>query len=239
MRYAKSWQVIAMTIIWAVALIAFKRVTDQPTEQPRMVFEKPQIRMYVQHVGCEPQRQAALEQALKSLPWLGEINIKPRVQLETESGTIQQMESRDACTLRVQGMVANIAQVDFVQLVQALEKENINPAAIEFGGLPRYALQVEVFDLACKSCLSAAQDALTPLAVSASYYFTTATPAMDMHTAKLSTFHWLEKKDISVEKKTLTAYVKANDIARVDELIRAMNRSGLVMLALRVTQGQA
>lgn len=246
MRYSNAWQIIAMTVIWAVALIVFKKVTDRPEEMMARTFEKPEIRLFVQHVGCEQTRQNELTQALQSLPWLGTAVVQKRTDIEKPEKPSPEIgrpvEMPDACTVRVDAPVTQVDQVDVMQVLKHLSAININPIAIEFGGIPKYALQVQVSDLGCQSCSSAALDALTPLAVSASYYFTTAKSG-DIQTAKLTTFNWIDKRitkaDLDTAKNTIKVSVKQHAVARLDEMIRALSRAGLVPLSVRIEAGQA
>lgn len=241
MHYAKTWQIVAMTIIWAVILITFKNVTTQPEEQAGKKFEKPQIHMFIQHVGCSESRKNEVQRSLQDIAWLDKVEVKRRIDVEEEVETMEEeherVEKQDLCTARVVADVVALEQVDFMQLMEAVSSLNLVPAAIEFGGLPRFGLQVQVYDLGCESCESAALDALLPLSVSPSYYLTTA-KAADVEKTKLMTFRWLDKKEVNVKANSVTAFVRDHHIARVDEVIRALTRVGLVPLSIRVVTGQ-
>ena len=238
MRYSNAWQIIAMTVVWGLILLGVREVLNKPVEQIQVGFKTPQVSLFIQHVGCNEQYTEVV-QALKKLPWLGEPLVRRGQELAQTPGAprepVRPAQPEELCAARVQAEVVNVGQADLVELVDTLRDIGIVPALFEFGGLPRFALQAKVPDLSCQSCARAAMDALTPLPVSASYYISTSVEkGADISAAKLTTFRWLEAKNVDIPQHTITASVKQNEVARVGAMLRALEGAGLLPLSLRI-----
>jgi len=115
MKYSNAGQIIAMTIIWAVALVVYDRVFSKhlfmPTAEVVAKFTEPQIRIWVNHVACNG-RSDELLQALKTLPWLSDFQVM--AESSAPSGL--------ACGKGVTMNVRDVAKVDFVELSNTLRK---------------------------------------------------------------------------------------------------------------------
>jgi len=254
MRYSNPLEIVAITVVWAVVLIVVKNaLTPTPTEQAQASFQKPQVAMYIRHVGCNEQYKE-VERALNTLPWLGELRVErgqpPEPKEDTghvaqplphTTATVRPEQPEELCAVRIFAEVQDVPQADFMELSRVLRDIGIVPATMEFGGLPRFALQTQVTDLSCASCEKAAIDALTPLPVSASYYFST-TKHKDVEAGaafKFTTFEWLDQKRLNQAEKTITTSVHPHGTARVQELIRALERGGFLPTSVRIVVDKA
>jgi hypothetical protein len=262
MRYSNAGEIIVMTIAWALILLGIDKALNRPAEeaqsaqpQVQMEFSQPQVVMLIRHVGCGEQYKE-VEQALQTLPWLGEIRVQRSASAVSAAGTapeaqplphstapMQTEQPQEPCAVRVLAAVQSIEQVDFMEITRTLRELGIVPTALAFGGIPRFALRAEVSDLSCDTCVQAAKDALMPLPVSASYYFSASTRQPSetdvLRVSKLTTFEWLDDRRVNLEENTITAHVLQNHTARVGEMIRALEGAGLLPLSLRIVVDKA
>src|SRR5215813_1160383 len=75
MRYSNKLEVIAMMLLWTMALIWYDLSFNQHLFNPQFFeqaqkFPTPQVSMWIQHVGCSGKTEPVV-QALTTLPWLG------------------------------------------------------------------------------------------------------------------------------------------------------------------------
>jgi hypothetical protein len=262
MRYSNAGEIIIMTIAWAVVLLVIDNALNQPAEQAQsaqpqaqMEFPQPQVAMVIRHVGCSDQYKE-VERVLQTLPWLGEIQVKRSESLVQAAGTpqaaqplphttatmkLEQLE--EPCAVRVLAAVQSVEQADFMEIPRTLRDIGVVPTTLAFGGIPRFALQAKVSDLSCDTCVQAAKDALTPLPVSASYYFSASTKQPSetdvLRASKLTTFKWLNNKSVNPQDNTITAHVLQNHTARVGEMIRALEGAGLLPMSIRIVVEKA
>jgi copper chaperone CopZ len=262
MRYSNAGEIIVMTIVWAVVLLVIDNTFNRPAEQAQpaqpqaqMEFPQPQVAMVVRHVGCSDQYKE-VERALQTLPWLRDVQVKRGESLAQAEGVPQKVvpmpegveavrpeQPEELCTVRVLAVVQSIEQVDFMEIPRTLRDIGIVPTTLVFGGIPHFALQAKVSDLSCDTCVQAAKDALTPLPVSASYYFSASNRQPSetdvLRASKLTTFTWLGDKLVNSQDNTITAHVLQNHTARVGEMIRALEGAGLLPLSIRIVVEKA
>lgn len=232
MRYSNFWQIIAMTIVWAVVLMAIDKAAHRPTDHmmPK-TLSTPQVNLFVQHVGCNG-RDKDIVQVFTSMPWLAPAQVLIGEQMAETHKPHEELRPEEKCAALIRANVTNLEQVDFVALLQALRDIHIIPGALEFGGVKDFDLVVQLGDLSCLSCVRGAEEALTPLKVSAAYYFSTS--GTEVNPNKVTTFTWMKSRSVDKQKNTATATVRTNHIARVWEMIRALENAGLPPLAVRV-----
>lgn len=262
MRYSNAGEIIIMTIAWAVVLLVIDKAFNRPAEQAQsaqpqvqMEFPHPQVVMVIRHVGCSDQYKE-VERALQTLPWLGEIQVKRGESLAQAEGTpdtaqplphttvtVRPEQPEELCSVRVLAAVQSVEQADFMEITRTLRDIGIVPTTLAFGGIPRFALQTKVSDLSCDTCVQAAKDALTPLPVSAAYYFSASNKQPSetdvLRASKLTTFEWLGDKSVNPEDNTITAHILQNHTARVGEMIRALEGAGLLPLSIRIVVEKA
>lgn len=217
MRFSKPKQIVAMTLVWASALIAYDQLFSKhlfaPTPEVIAKFTKPQMSMWVDHVGCSGGFEHVLR-AVETLPWLGQIEVV---------GEADRTQAPESCGIGVIVDVRDVATADFMGLVSALRKFGIAPAAIQFGGIPHFALEAEVSDLIrCPDCVQAARLAMTP--------------KKDLKVG--GTFRWLDSARVSAEERTVTAYARFGYVADVGEMMRALEQAGFPPVAIRIEVGE-
>jgi hypothetical protein len=251
MRYSNAGEIVVLTVVWAVVLLVLTNVLTAPpgTEEAEVAFSKPQIVMTLRFIGCTNQDSTVIR-TLGTLPWLEPARIErdvlpthsqreatpPGITPAPHSAAAGKPEERTAaaCTIRVVAGVKDVAQVEFMQVIGALRSIGIAPAVMMFGGVPSFALQVQMTSnsMGCKPCSQTAIEALEPLPVSAAFYYSTTTNPIEI--SKHSTFEWVDAKLIDEHKNTLVISVRQNRTARVAQLIRALERTGLIPTSIRV-----
>jgi len=216
MKYSNAGQIIAMTIIWAVALVVYDRVFSKhlfmPTAEVVAKFTEPQIRIWVNHVACNG-RSDELLQALKTLPWLSDFQVM--AESSAPSGL--------ACGKGVTMNVRDVAKVDFVELSNTLRKVGMIAAELEFGGIPHFGLRAEVSpQIRCEPCMQVARNAVSP----------TLDPKVG------TTFKWLDSAQVNEKEQTVTAYARFGASAHAEELMRALEGAGFPLLSVRIAVGE-
>ncbi|MGE3538020.1 MAG: hypothetical protein AB7N91_11385 [Candidatus Tectimicrobiota bacterium] len=220
MRYSNSLEIIAMTLLWGAVLIwydiAFNQHFFQMDATRMRAMASPQVSLWLKHIGCS-NRPAELQQVLGSIPWLGKVTLRQASSMASEAAGHAPKPPETQCDLGLLAEVRDVQQADFVELEQALAQRQIVPSTFEFGGLAHFAVRAQVANL-CSECVQAANEALIP-----------------RKDAKLgSTFKWLDSKRVNLKEQTITAFVRFNHEAHLDEISRALEQAGFPLLSLRV-----
>jgi hypothetical protein len=250
MRYSNAGEIVVIAVVWVVILLVVKNAFDTPaaSETVHPTFTTPQIETIIRHIGCSEQYKEVVR-VLKTLPWLEEPQIMrgdqvakeigevPAVPAPHTLGTVRPEQPLELCAVRIAARVKSVEQADFVQLTEALRDIGIVPVTLEFGGLQHFALQAQMADLSCQPCVQTAMDALSMFPVSATYYYSTTKNPIEV--SKQTSFQWLESKGVDTSRHTITVSVRPQHTARVVEMMRAFERSGLLPLAIRVVDVKA
>lgn len=250
MRYSKPAEIVAITVAWAAVLLLVQYVLGKPAVQQevRPAFTTPRIGMFVKHVGCTEQYKEVVR-TLGALPWAGQTRVErsadgtPMGTTSPEAtpaphtmATVPSEQRVELCGVRVLTEVKSVEQADLMQVHEALRAIGVVPLDLEFGGLPRFALQARMADLSCAPCVQAVLEALKPFPVSATYYYSTTRNPEEV--SKQLTFQWLESRSVDTAQNTITVAVLPQHTARVSDLIRSMERAGLLPVSLRIVAGQ-
>ncbi|MEE8292180.1 MAG: hypothetical protein V3R80_11915 [Candidatus Tectomicrobia bacterium] len=231
-RYSNFGEIFIMMIGWAVVLAVLTK-SFTPAEEPGTSGKPsttPQVRMMLRHVGCNEQLKTTVLQALTSLQWLSTVEFKSMPQKPTAHA--EEAKTEEPCTTHLTALVQVVEEADFIQLIETLHTIGIAPKNLTLAGLPRFALVARVADMSCESCTRAAFEALTPLGVSVTYYATTNQGKIDP--SRITSLGWIGSKSLDREKHTITATVRSNRAARIDEMIRALEGAGLFPLSVRI-----
>lgn len=218
MRFSNARQIIAMTVAWALVLILtdlfFSKQLFAPSPEALAKFTRPEVRVWIDHVGC----RGALEdvrRAMEGLGWAGKVEVVG----EGEAGS---PPSRSSCGRGFVLNAADVQQADFIGLTSALRKAGAVPGAIEFGGVPHFALRAEVAELVgCPECTFAARQAMTP----------------ERDPRLGGTLQWLDSARVSAEEGTITAYVRFGYVADVREMLQKLEQAGFAPRSLRIEIG--
>ena len=231
-RHSNPGEIILLTLTWMTLLIVLDTSLRSLQTQKLSVWTTPRISLSLPHLGCNPERQREVVQILSSLPGLEHVTVRAEESLETSHQTVSHTQSKIPCMAHLTAAVQTEPTVDLMQLTRALRALGMPLGKLEFGGLPEFALVINVPDLACQSCQRAAVEALTPLEVSMTYYATTHQGMVNP--AKITSFEWLDSTHIDPVNHTITVKVLRHRVARVDELIRAFDGFGLLPLSITV-----
>ena len=220
MRYSNAKEIVAMTLVWALALIVYDKTFSKqlykPTPERVAQFTTPEVGMLINHVACSGSTEE-VARILKMLPWLGEPKFTEQKKPQHTAFT------GGMCALRILVGVRDIGQADFVVLADTLRKISISPAELEFGGIPHFALKAEVPRfIDCPSCVEAAQAAVSP--------------KKDLKVQ--STFKWLDSARVDPAEQTITAYARFGYEAHVEELMQALDQAGFPPTSIRIVVGQ-
>ena len=212
MRFSNAKEIVAMALVWALALIGYDQLFSKhlfaPAPAALAKFTQPQVRIWMSHVGCSGGLEAVL-QAVKTLPWLGEPEVMEDASKPCGRGLIV--------------TVRDVEKADFMELHNTLHNVGVVPAEIEFGGIPHFALIAKVSQLVgCLPCVQAAQEAISPKK----------DPKMG------STFKWLDSAKVGEEEQTITAYVRYGYGADVGELRRTLDQAGFPPSSIRIMVGE-
>lgn len=218
MRYSSPLEILSMTLLWAAVLMIYDLTFNKHVFQPKpaeiATLSAPQLSMWLPHIGCTGKTDDML-QVLQSLPWLSKPTLK-QLHDNPSSGAVLRPEERQ-CDVGVLASIRSIEQADFVELYRGLQDRHIIPTTIEFGGIPHFALRATLANL-CDVCTRAAMQAVSP--------------RKDQKGGV--TFKWLDSKRVNHKDQSLTAFVRFNNEAHVDEMLRALELAGFPPLALRI-----
>lgn len=225
MKFSNAKQIVAMMLVWGLTLSVYDRLFNKHLFAPKAdaitTFTKPQVRMWVNHLCCSG-CFANVNEAIKTLPWLG----RPSVVKEEKLLSKKEANSTEPRSSYGGGVIVDLQDVskaDFVAMNDALRKQGMGPGEIEFGGIPHFALKIEVSrHLCCHSCVQAVQEAMTP----------------KQDPKFISTLQWLDSARVDQVAKTITAYVKVGYAADVGELMRALDQAGFPPSSIRIAVGE-
>lgn len=229
MRYSNALEIIAMTLMWGAALIwydiAFNQRFFSQTFAEIQTRSTPQVTLWIQHVGCNGKVEAVM-QALRTMPWLDKPELKgTQEKTGTEAkGHAQRPEAR--CDIGVLANVRHVEQADFMAIYNALRPLDVVPTTVEFGGIPHFALQAKVPNLSCDGCDQATVEALKRSAANA------LAPHKDPKLGE--TFKWLDSKRAEPKDQTITAFVRFNNGAHINEMVWALTQAGLPPSSIRI-----
>ena len=235
MRYSNALEIIIMTLLWAAVLIGYDRSFNQHFFQPNMAqveaLPTPQVDLWIPNVKCSGKVEGTL-QALRTLSWLDNPDLK---HVPGTSGTItaaheQYLEAK-SCDVGVLANVRNVEQADFMAIYDVLRPLEVVPTTVEFGGIPHFALQAKVPNLRCDACDQATMDALRRSAVLA------LSPRKDPKLGE--TLKWLDSKQVDLNAQTITAFVRFNNGAHVNEMVWALTQAGFPPSSIQVTIEEA
>jgi hypothetical protein len=210
-RFATATQVLAMSIAWLAVCLTID-YTFNPQLWARTVDAPPrstQLSLHLHHLRCKGCSDE-IENALRVLPWLDGAPMTVRA---TSPGTAV---GDYAGWLDIS--VADVSQIDFVALDQALRNQGFVASQFEFGGLRHFRLVGQARHLCCPTC----QDDCEPL------------PDLGK-THRSDRLRWLDS--MTTDGSTIVFHVRyqqPNDRIDVKELFAAMDDFGLLPSSLRV-----
>ena len=234
MRYSNALEIIAMTLLWAAVLIGYDNAFNQHFFQPNVAhvqaISTPQVNLWIQNVGCSGKVEKTM-QALSALSWLDKPKLK-RAPETTRAGTEVHAKGPAAmsCDVGVLANVRDVEQADFMAIYDVLRPLDVVPTTVEFGGIPHFALQAKVANLRCDACDQATMQALRRSAVRA------LSPRKD---PMGETFKWLDSKQVDLKAQRITAFVRFNNGAHVNEMVWALTQAGLPPLSIYVVLEEA
>jgi hypothetical protein len=222
MRYSNAFEITAMTLLWAAALIWYDIAFNQHLFRPPMAdithFSSPQVNLWIQHVGCTGKADDTM-QALRALSWLDQVELTGRT--GTPGAGTEAHTNRPAavqCDIGVLAHVRQVEQADFMEIYNALRPLDVVPTTVEFGGIPHFALQAKVANLSCEACDEAATEVLKRAAANAM------APRKDPKFGE--TFKWRDSEQVDLKDQTVTAFVRFNNPAHINEMVWALTQAG-------------
>jgi hypothetical protein len=212
-RLATTVQIVVMSIAWLAVCLAIDFTFNRhlwARAAPAAPSSVP-LSLHLHRLRCNGCPEE-IRQALGTLPWLRSAPMTVRA-AGAEIATGDYAGWLDIA-------VAEISQIDFVALDQALRKEGFVASQIEFGGLRHFRLEGHARHLCCPTC----QDACEPLP--------------DLGKSRRSErLKWLDSLSTDSAGSTIVFHVRyqgPNDRIDVKELFTAMDEFGLPPSSLRV-----
>lgn len=227
MRYSNKVEVIAMILLWAAVLIwydiAFNKHFFAPTTERVHQLSSPQVLMWIPHIGCAQGKADELQRTLQSLPWLKVPTIKQPSEMAAMDPAMamkpgSELATEAKCGLGVLAEVQDVAKADFIALRSVMARIGVVPTMLEFGGIPHFALKAKVANLACDSCMEAAMGA----------FIAQKDPRFG------TTFKWLDSRRVNAKEHTITAFVRYNSVAHIEEMLRALEHAGFAPESLQI-----
>lgn len=223
-RFASSAQILGLAIVWLGACMGidftFNRhlwagtVEAPPASVP--------LSLRINHLCCTGCLDD-VRKALETLPWLKDAPMKVR------EGNLRTQEQADVAGpagdyggwLDIQ--VAELGQIDFVAIEEALRSEGLIASQMQFGGVRHFRLEGHVRHMCCGMCKDAAQRM----------------PELGK-TRAAGRLRWLDSvtAERSGGKVAFHArYLEPGDRIDVTELLAAMDEIGLPPFSLKVVVG--
>jgi hypothetical protein len=228
MHFATTRQLIAITLVWALLLVAYdQHQNPRPfstywsefrgsSTRPTVVSEgdTPRLRIAMPHLcctGCLNDVRAAL----KPLTWLG----PARVSAEPPPSDSVASAQADSTANQLDIDILDVTRADLVTLIRALEDTGLAPEKVEISGLGHFRLDVELPHLCCKVCSRAADEQLARVL------------------RKETQGRWLDSMTMNHVKKTVTIYPRLNAVVDVVELRTALAHVGFAAHSIRILTG--
>jgi hypothetical protein len=212
-KFATTTQIIAMSIAWALVCLAIDykfnpQLWARKAEPPPATVP---LSLHLHHLRCKGCLDD-IKKALDTLPWLQNAPMEVRTTgADTAVGDF-------AGWLDIS--VADVSQIDFVALEQALRKEGFVASQVEFGGLRHYRLEGEARHLCCPTCQNDCE------------------PLPDLGKVRRGDqLKWLDSLTMDSTGKIIVFHVRyqqPTDRIDVKELFAAMDDFGLWPSSLRV-----
>jgi hypothetical protein len=228
-------QIVIITIIWALALIAVHVFGDKPTAPVALSTgdNGPRIVMHFKHLCCTGCGDSAF-QAVKRFTWLGQPKIMAQGAAQPLNQGLMDQQKRDNQTRTMaqpagtdygRDIVAdmNTAEVskdnfDFVQLSQAVRDTGLVASNMEITGIPHFQLVAYLPHMCCSACQTAVEEAL-PADNSAS-----AASAQPMPGHAMAGKTGAIKVDVDMVKQFVTAEFR--DHGDVGVMMQALEQAG-------------
>lgn len=212
-RLATTTQILAMSVAWLAVCFAIDyrfnpHLWAHDVEAPPGAVP---LSLHFHHLRCKGCTDQ-ITKALKTLPWL---EAAPMAVRATGADTLA---GNFAGWLDIS--VADISQIDFIALDQALRREGFVASQIQFGGLRHFRLEGKAHHLCCPTC----QDDCEPLPDAASV-------------RRPDRLRWLDSVTTDSTASTVVFYVRyqqPNERIDLKELFTAMDEYGMLPYTLRV-----
>ena len=224
MHFAKPRTLVALALAWAVFLLGYdQHASPRPlatywgdftggSTRPTVVSagDTPRLRLSLPHfcVACAAEIQARLQ----PLTWLG----PARFDVERPENAERTGDPTDARALDLE--ILDLAQADFVALIEALRDAGSVPDRVEVSGIGHFRLQVEL-PRCYTECARPDDDQL------------------DRLLRKETQGRWLDSVSTNPVERTVLVYARLNAVVDVVELTRALERAGIAASAIRILTG--
>jgi hypothetical protein len=231
MRYSNALEITAMTLLWAAVLIwydmAFNKHFFSPSTAQVQALAVPQVDLWIQNVGCSDKVDKTL-QALRTLSWLDKPELKHAPTPGTGSEAHAQRPDTRTCDVGILANVRDVKQADFMEIYNTLRPLDVVPTTVEFGGVPHFALEAKVANLDCAAC---ANDMMRARALEGAAW-DALTPRKDPKFGE--TFKWRDSAHVDLKNQTVTAFVRFNNPAHINEMVWGLTQAGFPPLSMRV-----
>jgi hypothetical protein len=229
MHFAKTRNLVFMAIAWAIFLFAydqhqnprplatywaeFRGKSTRPTEISHT--DTPRLRLSMPHLCCTG-CLSEVRDALKQLTWLAPARLvtqPPPVEVAEAEGT------NVSTAHEIEFDILDLNKANFVELDRALRESGLVADRVEVFGIGHYRLEVELPHICCSVCSRAVDEQLRSFL------------------QKETQGRWVDSMTTDHIKKTVTIYARLNAVADMEELKRALDRSGFAAHSVKILTG--
>ncbi len=214
MTFATTKQVVLMTLLWALSLLAIDlaknpRPLDQllapPSPASLLGAGPPVITLFMNHLCCS----GCLSDVTTALEGFTAITVKaPRVESLAEANGAQAAATDFGKEIELE--VSDLRYIDFMALDRALRDAGLVAERMELRGPRHYRLEATLPHMCCKTCALGAKGDLE----------------LTRGLRSQGHFKWLDSFDVEKERKLVIANARYDAIADVGEFLGALNHAG-------------
>lgn len=223
MTFATTKTLIAMTILWAVALFGIDyaknpRGADSmfaPKQMGVAVEGKPVIKLWLNHLCCT----GCLSDVTAALAKVSSVKVKTKEALpstdEADKNDLEGTKPKDYGG-EIELEFNDLKLVDFMAIERALRDSGLVADRMTISGLQHYRLTAELKHICCGLCSTGVKEGLE----------------ITRGLKSQNHFKWLDSFQVSKKDKQVIAHARYGAVADVTELIHGLNQVGFEPVAI-------
>lgn len=216
MTFASTKTLIALTIIWAVALFGIDYAKNPKAAEQLFTSKemgvsakdgKTVIKLWMNHLCCT----GCLDDVTKALANVPMVKVLPKpLRSQEEADTEQPSGAAKDYGNEVELEAVNLKDVDFMAIDRALRDAGLVADRIELSGPRHFRLNAELKHMCCGACATGVTSGLE----------------ITKGLKSQGHFKWLDSFAVERPKKLVIAHARYDAVADVAELIIALNHVG-------------
>jgi copper chaperone CopZ len=215
MTFATTKTLIALTILWAVALFGIDYAKNPKAAESMWTSKhmgesakdgKPVIKLWMNHLCCT----GCLSDVQKALEKLPNIKVKPKELASQESADMETADKAKDYSGEIELEITDLKTIDFMAIDRALRDAGLVADRMELSGPRHFRLNAELHHICCGLCATGVREGLE----------------ITKGLKSQGHFKWLDSFVVDKPKKLVTAHARYDAVADVSELINALNHIG-------------